>query len=71
MKKKFSENLAPPGPQGYPISGPPGRISKNPSIVTQDIPFEGPMQNFIQFGSVDPSIEGLGTKKLLRILYNE
>ena len=29
------------------------------------------MQNFIQFGPVDPPIEGMDTKKWLRILYNE
>ena len=62
-KKIFKKSGPPWGPRGTP-----DQISKNPSIVTRDIPFEGPMQNFIQFGPVDPSIEGIGTKKLLRIL---
>ena len=69
MGKQIFKIFGPPlGPQGYPITGPLDRISKNPSIVTRVIPFEGPMQNFIQFGLVDPSIEGLGTKNWLRIL---
>ena len=69
IKKKFFQKIWPPlGPKGYPISGPPDRISKNPSIVTRDIPFEGPMQNFIQFGPVVSSSAGIGTKIWLRIL---
>ena len=72
IEEKFSKFLAPlPAPRGYPISGPIVRISKNPSVITRVIPLGGPMQNFIQFGPVVPSIEGLGKKKLLRILYNE
>ena len=38
-EKKISKFLAPsPGPQGYPISGPPDRNSKNPSAIPRRIP---------------------------------
>ena len=67
--KKISKFVASlPAFRGYPISGPIDRISKNPSVITRVIPLGGPMQNFIQFGPVDPQIEGVGTKKLHSIL---
>ena len=52
----------------YPTSGPLDRISKNPSIKPRVTPLGWPMQNFGQFGPVVSSIEGLRTKKWLRIL---
>ena len=71
-RKKFFQNFWPPlGLPGYPTSGPPDRISKNPSIKPRVTPLGWPMQNFGQFGPVVSSIEGLRTKKWLRILYNE
>ena len=68
-QKKFFQNFWPPlGLPGYPTSGPPDRISKKPSIKPRVTPLGWPMQNFGQFGPVVSSIEGLRTKKWLRIL---
>ena len=64
IEKKNFKNFSPlTAPRGYPISGPIDQISKNPSVIPRVIPLGGPMQNFIQFGPVDPQIEGVGTKK--------
>ena len=68
-EKNFFKIFGPlPGPLGYPISGPPDRIFKNPSIKPRVIPIGGPMPNLSQFGPVVPSGEMCGTKKWLNIL---